>query len=249
MLRRSVNCPQRDQLTVNELMPKRIDLAGQRFGRLVVIEGSGHRRRANGVSIRMWLCNCDCGGRHLINTRALTSGHTKSCGCLQSENGARQGAAKAIHGHRRAKGLEGRTYRTWQGMMKRCNSPKSQAWEGYGGRGVRVCDRWDKAKGGSYESFLADMGLCPSFGHSIDKDKLGDGMLYSPETCCWLTVKEQNKFRRSNFWVTYQGEMMILQEVVDLSGINRGTIEGRIKRGWAECDWFIPAGAKRTEAD
>ena len=76
-------------------------------------------------------------------------------------------------------------------MLDRCRrNPNHRDYKWYAGKGVKVCDRWDPAKGGSFENFLADMGERPD-GKSLDKDRLGDGMLYSPETCCWLTPKEQ----------------------------------------------------------
>lgn len=223
-------------------MPKRLDLTGQRFGRLVVI-GEAERGKSKE---RLLHCQCDCGKTHTASVSNLRRGNSKSCGCYRKEIAAQTGREQATHGHSRKGGLEGKAHNAWRAMLKRCYGHTDGSYASYGGRGVTVCDRWNPAKGGSYANFISDMGLPPSASHSIDKDKLGDGTLYSPETCCWLTTKEQCRFRRSSVWVTYQGERMILQEVVDLSGISRAAIVYRIKRGWAECDWLIPAGAKRT---
>ena len=92
-------------------------------------------------------------------------------------------------------------------MLRRCNEKTNHAFYLYGGRGVTVCDRWDPAKGGCFENFLADMGERPE-GTSIDKDKLGNGMLYSPGTCCWLTQAEQVLYRRDTMMFTVNGKRM-----------------------------------------
>jgi hypothetical protein len=77
-------------------------------------------------------------------------------------------------------------------MLRRCKDPKNKDYHNYGGRGVTVCQRWDPQAGGSFENFLSDLGERPE-GTTLDKDKLGGigCLIYSPETCSWLTPKEQ----------------------------------------------------------
>ena len=135
-----------------------------------------------------WECICDCGEKSLASSKNLRSGDTKSCGC--------QSAAKPSHGHCTGR-TSSKTYRAWHSMIQRCYSPSQRCYPRYGGRGVRVCDRWNPKAGGCFENFLADMGVAPE-GKTLDKDKLGGigNKLYSPENCCWLTTKEQNQFRR-----------------------------------------------------
>jgi lambda repressor-like predicted transcriptional regulator len=130
------------------------------------------------------------------------------------------------HGHR-AKGQESPTYQSWKAMLKRCRNPNHKSYPIYGGRGVTVCDRWDPAKGGSFENFLADMGERP-IGKTLDKDIKGDGMIYSPETCCWASRPEQAKHRRKP-----KGDRKTLRQMAIESGLSPHTIRTRLELGWS----------------
>ena len=153
-------------------------LFGRRFGRLIA------RRYVKGSK---WECICDCGTIVIVDTAKLTTGHTKSCGCLQVDRAAE---ANTTHGQARAR-LRSvtSTYRTWQQMKRRCFNPANHNYKYYGGRGVVVCDRWRE----SFEAFLEDMGERPS-GHTIDRIN-SDGN-YEPGNCRWATPTEQRRNRR-----------------------------------------------------
>ena len=155
-----------------------IDLAGQRFGRLVVSRRAGttaHRRS-------LWECRCDCGNTRLVPADNLKRENTRSCGCLRKEVAKE---LNTVHG-----GTRSREFNTWKGMQRRCYLQSAAGFKNYGGRGIAVCDRWLH----SFENFLADMGCKPSPKHSIDRIN-NDGN-YEPGNCRWATAKEQRQNRR-----------------------------------------------------
>lgn len=219
-------------------MPKKLALQGQRFGRLVVIHET---TRTIPRRVR-WECQCDCGNRAAVTTNELRRGDTKSCGCLNREAASRRGKASTIHGHSESTGLERKSYKAWSNMLDRCLNPKNKSFSGYGGRGVKVCDRWNPRKGGSYVNFVEDMGLPPSSSYSLDKDKLGGigGTLYGPDTCCWMPQSEQCRYTRRCRFVIYNGKRMALTAAAEMAGINEQTVFSRIYKGWPESRWFEP---------
>jgi hypothetical protein len=169
-------------------MPNPIDIAGQRFGRLVAIEKTD--QRASGGNI-VWRCRCECGGERVTAGRHLRQGLTKSCGCLHLETAAahikrvRNPRPRLRHGHSRPRTP---IYRVWCGMIARCHRPGSGSYPRYGGRGITVCERWQ-----TFENFLADMGERPA-GKSIDR--INNDSNYEPGNCRWATPKEQRANRR-----------------------------------------------------
>lgn len=162
-------------------MPWKIDITGQRFGRLVAI--APLKSTSQGVR---WECICDCGQRASVLTKKLRNGHTKSCGCLQA-------TVHVTHGRTRTP-----EYRAWQSMLARCDDPNGVMWHRYGGRGIKVCDRWRV-----FENFFADVGPKPGKGYSLDRiDNDGD---YCPSNVRWATKIEQDTNRSTNIYYTYKG--------------------------------------------
>jgi hypothetical protein len=160
-------------------MPALVDITSERFGRLVVVDRAGSQ---SGHST--WLCRCDCGRRKPILGESLRRGLTQSCGCLQ-----REWAAKGTHGHTRNR-TGTKTYRAWQSAKDRCFNPRCEDYPNYGGRGIRMCDRWRN----DYAAFLADMGESPP-GLTLDRiDNDGD---YEPGNCRWATLLEQARNKRA----------------------------------------------------
>lgn len=111
-------------------------------------------------------------------------------------------------------------------MLGRCQNLTDQAFRDYGGRGIRVCERWL-----AFENFYADMGPRPSPKHSIDRiDNDGN---YEPGNVRWATVKQQARNTRCSRIVRFGGRTMSLAEAAELAGLNISTVRGRFSRGWS----------------
>ena len=120
-----------------------------------------------------------------------------------------------------------REFRVWVAMRSRCMSPQDPAYPDYGGRGIKVCERWDE-----FEVFLSDMGYRPSDKHSIDRYPDNDGN-YEPGNCRWATVRQQSRNRRTSTHITANGTTKTLVEWSEATGLKRSTIQRRIKKlGW-----------------
>lgn len=202
-------------------MPKRahnfIDMAGQKFGRLTAVAPAFGSKRV------YWECLCECGTRKSIYGANLRRGLVKSCGCLNQENRLRIDNKFRAHGQWNTP-----TYSSWQAMLGRCRRPKNKDWANYGGRGIKVCDRWLR-----FENFLADMGERTK-GTTLDrKDTNGD---YTPENCRWATPSRQSRNTRFTRRLLIDGQTVPLADLADTSGIGASTIRERLKRGWSAED-------------
>lgn len=153
------------------------NLIGRTFTRLTVVASEG----------RKWVCLCQCGNKCVLSANRLLSGNNKSCGCLKrnvlGDSTWKHGAANS-----RLTGYANRTYGIWQAMRGRCLNPNNPRWASYGGRGIKICDRWN-----SYENFLADMGEAPA---NLTLERINVDGNYEPSNCKWATWLEQAKNKR-----------------------------------------------------
>ncbi len=195
-----------------------IPLLGQTFGRLTVIS-----RLPNNGTKPVWLCRCQCGAEKPVDGSGLRSGSTRSCGCLARETTAQKGRATATHGLSKTN-----EYHIWIGMRARCYVPAADNYKNYGGKGIKVCERWLN----SFPNFLSDVGPRPSKRHTLDrKDSKGD---YEPGNVCWATSVQQNNNRSSNRMVCYRGETLTLANALRRAGnmVKKNTARLRLEKGW-----------------
>lgn len=198
---------------VRKRKPNRPVKEGDRLYRLVAIRFIEKRKFGN-----LWEFKCDCGKiTQKIDCNA-SRGQVKSCGCQRTDSNKER-----MTTHGLCKTPE---YQIYHGMKQRCCNPDERAFPNYGGRGIKVCDRWLEG----FENFIADMGPRPSKKHSIDRiDNNGN---YEPGNCRWTTIDVQLFNRRTTSFVTYEGVTKPIREWCAELNMKLVTFKGRIRRGW-----------------
>ena len=198
-------------------MAKLIDLTGQRFGRLVVLERVTH---AKGERVRWW-CKCDCGRVTIALSETLRNGDSKSCGCLQKEIVSR---CNTKH-----KKCDEKLYGIWNDIKQRTGNKNNPRYADYGARGITVCAEWQ-------ENFLAFRAWALTHGYQegLSIDRIDNDKGYSPDNCRWATDIQQANNKRNNHVVTYQGKSFTLAEWAKELNISYTALKQRInKLGWS----------------
>ncbi len=203
----------------------KFDLTQRRFGRLTVV-AFDHRAAVPGGTRLFWRCHCDCGGHKTVETGRLKQGRTVSCGHCDKPGGSR---------------TEWPGYSSLKAARSRCDNPHNKAFPDYGGRGIRVCERWRNGDGlkTGFECFFDDMGPRPD-GMSLDRiDNDGD---YEPGNCRWATKRQQQQNQRRAIYADIGGVNVPLTKYVERLGLtyetirflvrNRGQTVGDAARGY-----------------
>ena len=199
---------------------KRINIKGQKFGRLTVLEYT----HSNNDNKACWDCVCDCGKKINTSGKSLRTGKTKSCGCLALEIRIE---ANRTHGDCSRKTGKTKEYTIWRGIKDRCLNPKNKNYKNYGGRGIKIDASWID----DYGAFLKDMGRAPKGSPTIDRiNTLGN---YEASNCRWATWKEQQNNRTNNKLISFNGKTMNASDWSSVTGIKYGTIIMRLHRGWS----------------
>jgi hypothetical protein len=187
-----------------------LQMQGQLFGKLRVIE----RAPNSAAGKARWFCQCVCDKKTIVVLGAsLLNGKTVSCGCQRR-------ASKKTHG--KVMTIE---YSSWKAMIARCTNPHNVRYPNYGGRGIKICERWRS----SFAAFYKDLGNRPSRQHSLGRiDNDGD---YTPDNCRWETARQQQNNMRSNVLYDYKGQPHSMAQLVEISGLKPMTIWSRIQRG------------------
>lgn len=166
---------------------------------------------------------CDCGKETEAYIGNVTRGHTKSCGCHRVNVSKKHCTAlNETHGMWKTDKL---LVRVWNSMKSRCHNPNDKSFGRYGAIGITVCNRWQS-------DFKAFHEWCYNNGYEkgLQIDRRDGTKGYSPENCRFVTCKENNRNRKDNVFLIYEGIMKTLPEWAEDYGIKPGLLRQRITR-------------------
>jgi len=199
-------------------MIKIMDLTGKRFSRLKVVS----RAQNDKYGGAQWLCLCDCGGSTIVAGGALKGKRTKSCGCYNREQAAIRLTTHGLTQHP--------LFKIWCGMRKRCRAEKSDNYKYYGGRGIKVCNAWQK-----FEPFYL-WSISSGYKKFLTIDRVNPEGDYSPDNCRWATWGEQQRNKRNSIKIKNpaSGESHCAAEWSRRLGGNKSLVSLRLSAGWPE---------------
>lgn len=187
------------------------DLIGKKFNNLTVIEFA-YKKNNTGY----WKCKCDCGNETIVMRGNLPK--TLSCGCKITTNKYR-GKFNPKLGH------------AYYNMRKRCNNPKNKSYKHYGGKGIKICSKWD-----TLEGFLDDM--MPTYKDGLTLDRIDVNGDYCKENCRWVDRKVQNNNKTTNVYVSYKGENLTIAQLCDKYKLIYETARKLISEGY-DIDYVV----------
>lgn len=199
---------------------KMLDLTGQKFGRLTVQYKNGKSKQGH----YFWHCLCDCGKETDVPSSYLTSGNTKSCGCLQRDK-AREAQTK--HGFLTKGRPKEPLYTTWQGIKARCNQKNFKEYHRYGGRGIKVCPEWEKDF-----SVFRQWALENGYEKGLEIDRIDVNKGYYPENCRWVKDIVNQRNKSNLIRLEYRGKLLSLGEIASEVGLTYHLIYQRYHNGW-----------------
>lgn len=192
--------------------PIHTEIIGKRFGRLTVLPEIQERKNN---SMRKYLCRCDCGNYTWVTSTNLTSGNTRSCGCLSKE---------MIHTLSRKHGMsQTRIYNIWRKMISRCEKEYDNCYKRYGAVGISVCEEWH-----NFENFYK-WSMENGYNDHMTIDRINGQGNYEPSNCRWVSYKVQANNLKTNIIVEYKGEQKTLSQWADDYGIPYKTLHQRYR--------------------
>jgi hypothetical protein len=192
-----------------------MNLIGRRFGRLTVVEDCGSVRTGAKSYRHNFRCVCECGKILIVSRSHLTSGHTKSCGCLRAE-------IRVTHGQ-----SDSHLYHIWEQIKQRCCNQNDKKYINYGGRGIYLCDEWQ-----SFKPF-ASWSYANGYREDLSIDRINNDDGYRPGNCRWATRYQQMNNTSRNVRITFNGKTQTLAQWSRETGLNYRTLHNRLFRsGW-----------------
>ena len=200
-------------------MPKYLDITGQEFGRLKVIEFAGYDQN----KAITWRCKCECGNTVVVRSDHLRYGRTSSCGCMKAEISAKRGKDSAKHGM-----WNTRLYHCWQSMKQRCDGTSNETnKKRYHDRGIRVCDEWYN----SFETFMK-WSLENGYQDNLTLDRIDSDGNYEPSNCRWANAITQQNNVSTNKYLQYKGKTQTMAEWAREYNMKYTLLQTRLRRGW-----------------
>lgn len=193
-----------------------IDITGKRFGMLTAIK-LDHIERTEFGTIHYWLYRCDCGKEKVLRKVQVSAGKIQSCGCFLKQS-VKERSIK--HGKNNT-----RLYKIMHDMKQRCLNPNNKNYKHYGGRGIKIYNRW-------LEDFniFYDWAMNNGYQDNLTIERINVNGNYEPNNCKWILINDQAKNTRRNRFFTYNGETFCLKEWADKLKINENTLRYRLKK-------------------
>lgn len=193
------------------------DLSGNRYGKWTVI-GFGKKSKTT----YYWDCICDCGTRRFVNASSLKRGMSKSCGCAEPKK-------NPWHTHG---GRSDRLYGVWRGIKTRCYNKNDKSYKDYGARGIAMCDEW-KNNYASFKEWAIKNGYDDTAKKNVCTiDRIDNSKNYEPSNCRFANMKTQSNNRRSNHFLTLNGESHTIKEWSEITGMSYAMLKKRVQFGW-----------------
>ena len=202
---------------VHENSSKKKDIVGQKFGRLTVVSYVPIYEREK--KERQWLCRCECGNYIQANGTKLRHGHTRSCGCLLKDR-IKEVCGKYVH-------TDKTMYMKYRGVYQRCYDESFKKYGNYGGRGIKMCSEWAD-KGSGFDAFY-EWAMENGYRPDLTLDRIDVNGNYEPSNCRWITNQEQQNNKRTNVFLTYNGETHTMTEWARTLGVPFGKIRYHIR--------------------
>lgn len=196
------------------------NLTGMKYGRLFVKERVPNTYGKNGKAVVQWLCQCDCGNQTIVYSSDLKSGKTLSCGCQRVDNNKSRTTIR----YEENKHL----YYVYQAMKDRCNKPSNKNYISYGGRGIKVCEKWNDSHG--FADFY-EWSIKNGYKEGLTIDRIDNDRDYEPSNCRWVTRLVQANNTRRNVYAEYKGETKTLSSWGKELGINIKLLCYHYKKG------------------
>lgn len=202
------------------MIDKNTNYIGKKFGKLLIISIIPNKHLYKTKAI----CKCDCGKQHITYLNSLTSGATKSCGCI-NKKGTHWTHGKTHH----------RLYGIYNNMKNRCYNEKTLYYHRYGGRGIKICQDWlDNFY--TFYKWAIDNG----YKENLTIDRINNNSDYCPDNCRWVSRKEQSNNTSKNHIIEINNILYTIKEASEKFNIPYGLLQQRIYHGWNPKDAISP---------